>query len=529
MSNFGRTKDINKVSKSATNDAELVFFANAVSTRTHLFMLATLVIAALCSATFNTHAAQLSQPSNDLETQDLYQFLEAQISQSEIREASDALEQLILDIEDSQGRYAPELIQPLSLLGKAQMATQDYMQAVETFDRAIHLKRVNSGLFAPEQVPLVYLQADAYVAMSDLRNAQQREEYAFQVLSNRSTRRELLAGMQRLGDFYLDTYNFLAARTLFRQGYEVLENNGFGNSDSAIPFLKGTASSYRMERFPPLYSQERRADELGRKPENTRNLEYSTEYLTINNFPAGERALQNIVKIRQSALSFRDENPDPKVVQNDQALVNQALLDLADWHLLFSNQKRARTLYSEIHRQQAQFPTELKIDLSLPELLYLPAPQNLKPPPAADRLPMETGSITLEFSIQKNGRIRGLETIAYEPNDAIEFHARRSIRQAIYRPAMVEGEATVTPAHRYVHTHPYFPSRKARAKEQEALEQQTDPETEPAPVPDLELEQEQEQEQEQQADQPANDENDKQKSAANFRGTIIESANANNA
>ena len=175
MSNFGRTKDINKVSKSATNDAELVFFANAVSTRTHLFMLATLVIAALCSATFNTHAAQLSQPSNDLETQDLYQFLEAQISQSEIREASDALEQLILDIEDSQGRYAPELIQPLSLLGKAQMATQDYMQAVETFDRAIHLTRINSGLFAPEQVPLVYLQADAYVAMSDLRNAQQRE------------------------------------------------------------------------------------------------------------------------------------------------------------------------------------------------------------------------------------------------------------------------------------------------------------------------------------------------------------------
>ena len=142
---------------------------------------------------------------------------------------------------------------------------------------------------------------------------------------------------------------------------------------------------------------------------------------------------------------------------------------------------------------------------------------------------METGSITLEFSIHKNGRIRGLETIAYEPNDAIEFHARSSMRQAIYRPAMVEGEATVTPAHRYVHTYPYFPSRKARAKEQEALEQQTGPETEPAPVPDLDLDLEQEQEQEQQADQPANDENDKQTNAANFRGTIIESANANNA
>ena len=526
MSNFGRTKDHEKIYKPVKNQAQHRLLAYAVNAQLSLRALGNLALVALCSASFSAQAAPAT-----LELRDPYPFIEAQISQAEINEATIALEQIILDIEDSRSRYAPELIQPLSILGKAQMATGDYMQAVETFDRAIHLTRINSGLFAPEQVPLVYLQADAYVAMSDLRNAQQREEYAFQVLSNRSTSRELLAGMQRLGDFYLDTYNFLAARTLFRQGYEVLENNGFGNSDSAIPFLKGTASSYRMERFPPLYSQERRADELGRKPENTRNLEYSPEYLTINNFPAGERALQNIVKIRQGALSFRDENPDPKVVQNDQALVNQALLDLADWHLLFSNQKRARTLYSEIHRQQAQFPTELKIDLSLPELLYLPVPQTLKPPPAADRLPMETGSITLEFSIHKNGRIRGLETIAYEPNDAIEFHARSSMRQAIYRPAMVEGEATVTPAHRYVHTYPYFPSRKARAKEQEALEQQTGPETEPAPVPDLDLDLdlEQEQEQEQQADQPANDENDKQTNAANFRGTIIESANANNA
>ena len=472
MSKFGRTKHINMVSKSATSQAQFVFFANDVNTRTRLFMLGTLVIAALCSATFNTQAAQLSQPSNDLETRDIYQFFEAQISQSEIREASDALEQLILDIEESQGRYAPELIQPLSILGKAQMATQDYMQAAETFDRAVHLTRINFGLFESKQVTLVYLQADSFAAMGDFRNAQQREEYAFQVLSNRSSRRKLLTGMLRLGDFYLETYNFLAARTLFRQGYEVLQTSSFSDSESAIPFLKGTASSYRMERFPPLYSQERRIDELGRKPENTRTLDYSNEYLTINNFPAGERALQKIVKIRQSALSFRDENPDPEVIQKDQALLNQALLDLGDWHLLFSRQKKAHTLYKEIHRQQAELPTELKIDLDTPHLLYFPAPQNLKPPPVQDRLDAETGSITLAFSVYENGRIRGLETIAFEPNDAIEFNARRSMRQAVYRPAMIEGEVMVTPAHRYVHTYQYFPSRKAQAHERRELEQQ---------------------------------------------------------
>ncbi len=473
MSNFGRTKANNKLCKSATNRLQSGSFIYAAhpQPKLHALILRSLgwlAIVALCSAAFSIQAAQLVE---SLESQSPYPFLEAQISQSEINEASIALKEIILDIEASRGRYAPELIQPLSILGKAQTATQDFMQAVETFDRAIHLTRINFGLFDANQVALVYLQADAYMAMGDFRNAQQREEYAFQVLSNGTTRKKLLAGMLRLGDFYLETYNFLAARTIFRQGYDVLQNNGFSESDSAIPFLKGTASSYRMERFPPLYSQDRRIEELGRKPENTRTLDYSNEYLTINNFPAGERALQKIVKIRQSALSFRNENPDPEVVQNDQALVNLALLDLGDWHLLFSSQKKAQTLYEEIHRQQAEFPAELKIDLDNPHLLYFPAPQNLKPPPVQDRLDPETGSITLEFSIYENGRIRSLETIAFEPNDAIEFQARRSMRQAVYRPAMIEGEATITPAHKYIHTYQYFPSRKAQAQEQRELEQ----------------------------------------------------------
>ena len=177
MSNFGRTKDHAKIYKPVKNQAQHGLLAYAVNAQLSLRALGNLALVALCSASFSAQAAPAT-----LELRDPYPFIEAQISQAEINEATIALEQIILDIEDSRSRYAPELIQPLSILGKAQMATGDYMQAVETFDRAIHLTRINSGLFAPEQVPLVYLQADAYVAMSDLRNAQQREEYAFQVL-----------------------------------------------------------------------------------------------------------------------------------------------------------------------------------------------------------------------------------------------------------------------------------------------------------------------------------------------------------
>ena len=119
-----------------------------------------------------------------------------------------------------------------------------------------------------------------------------------------------------------------------------------------------------------------------------------------------------------------------------------------------------------MHRQQLEYPAELKIDFTSPTLLYIPKPTSLRPPPAEDRLPAETGSITLEFSVYPNGRIRGLKTIAFDPDKAIEFPARRSMRRAVYRPAYVESEAIITPEHRYVHSFQYFPSRRAREQKQ---------------------------------------------------------------
>jgi len=67
------------------------------------------------------------------------------------------------------------------------------------------------------------------------------------------------------------------------------------------------------------------------------------------------------------------------------------------------------------------------------------------------------------------------------------------MRQAIYRPAIIEGEATLSPVHRYTHTYTFFPSRKGRNKELRELEQ-------------LRLsEQEQDLKREQKADEPEND------------------------
>ena len=90
-------------------------------------------------------------PSQAASNQDELDFIAAQIQRAEADQASALLRQMIEQIERSQGRYAEGLVQPLTLLGDAQSALNQLKAAADSYDRALHLNRINSGLFDPSQ------------------------------------------------------------------------------------------------------------------------------------------------------------------------------------------------------------------------------------------------------------------------------------------------------------------------------------------------------------------------------------------
>ena len=93
---------------------------------------------------------------------------------------------------------------------------------------------------------------------------------------------------------------FLAARTLFKRALAILQTNGAENSQAAVPFLQGIAKSYLTEGFPPFRYTPSQFDP--RMQPGMREQDLFREVGSVNNFPAGERALQQVVKIQQSAL-----------------------------------------------------------------------------------------------------------------------------------------------------------------------------------------------------------------------------------
>ncbi len=366
--------------------------------------------------------------------------IEAQIEAGEYEIPKYWLSQKISEIEDSSHRFDPALVRPITLLGDIQVQEGDYVAALDNYGRAVHLERVNSGLVSAGQLEIVYREAEVYRTLGDFETANEREEYAYHVLQRAYDpySEDLLPGLFHLAEWYEQTHNIFAARHLYQRATDVMVANGKGQSMEAIPAWSGVARTYRLERFPPIY-----IDSGQSSPYAAHGLEASYGPVTINNFPAGERALQTIIQIHRAHNS-----PIP--------VIAQAILDLADWHLLFEKTRDAYPLYQiayELMEGVEDFPVQ--DFFAEPKLIHYPAPLD----PSAPQMPEQTaeGLVTVQFDVTERGAARRLTTLDSVPEGMMEFRVRKSIRAARFRPALLNGEPQITMGYVYTHNFVYYP------------------------------------------------------------------------
>ena len=392
----------------------------------------------------------LGQPDDD---SDQYSHLAERIERAEAATAERELEEIVDKLENDHHPSHPELIRPLTLLGDAQSAQQEYSKALEAYGRAVHIARVNNGLFDPSQIELVYREANTHANLGDLTEALNREEYAYEIMkrSFRNYDPGLITGLERLAQFYLKTHNYFAARVFFQRALAVHRTNGSDMSSDSLPALRGVALTYRLERFPPFYivsSKDTRAS--GPSP-SLDPAELGMQHISINNFHEGERALQAIVQIVQAQVP-----PEPKTLQS-------SILDLADWHLLWQRANEANLLYGHIFNEMAALGENPMEMFGSPTLIYLPAPRPPSPPTLSRRLVEEQGVVTLQFQVTQAGRIKNLKTVHSHPPKMMDFQIRRSMRLAVFRPSLTDGRAQTVDNYTYTYEFPYFPSAPAKA------------------------------------------------------------------
>ncbi len=372
-----------------------------------------------------------------------------QLASNETLQAKTLLTDLIRERESSFDRYNPELIEPLLVLGDVKRAEKDFPGALESYTRAVHIERVNSGLVSPGQLTGVYREAETLAEMGDLKSANDREEHAYITLLRHhgGASMELLPGLLRLADWYMASNNIFSARGLYNHGIDLVEAAKSESDDALIPLLAGLAQTYVRQAFPIRSVNSNDPDPVF---DSFTGISSSSQSgtLSLSSYSQAEKALQRIVNIELAR--------EPLDVQ---ALV-AAELAFADWHLMFlSTGRRWLPLYADAHKQllDAGF-TEPNSRFAKPTLLY--RPPILNPKAAQDPLiEPATGSVELSFTVNDRGRVTGssMTTERADPPGMLDFRVRRAINNAIYRPALVDGVPVDSENIRYRHEFTYWP------------------------------------------------------------------------
>ena len=400
-----------------------------------------------------------SSTHNANKTNETLEIAKDQIETGEYEAAIRVAEREIGRIETILGRYDIALVEPLVVLGDGLAGYGDYDNALNAYDRALHVTRVNAGLHDPKQVAVVYREANTHYAKGDIATANDRHEYAYHILERNFDQQAdeiaLIPGTFVLADWYVKTYNIFMARTFYERA-RVLAKAHYGvGHPLLIQALRGVANTYRLEKFTPAEIPNIEDLVASRRRGSSTNLSRLPP-TRINNFREGETALIEIVKM---LLAQGDANVEE---------VALAKLDLADWYLLFQQNKRAQILYEDVWLSfDGGSSTDfIARELQYPKPIYLSLPQDPKTSSNATHVRATKGVVELSFTVNERGSVLNLVTERAEPSGS-DFLVRKQARKARYRPAFVDGKPITTPDVRLSHTFTYYPRPRSRGASSE--------------------------------------------------------------
>ena len=392
--------------------------------------------------------------SSDIETVvDEHTTIENMIITGEPEAAIARLDKNIVDLTRQFGRDNAQLLRPLVLKGDAFRKLGLWGAALESYDDARAVRRRHYGLHDLEQVDILYREAELLYEQEEYNLANDRHEYAFSIYTRNygTNSQEILPGLFRLADWYMDTNNIFTARGLFEKALDIDSDVDATNTVGRIRALTGLAKSYRLERFRPSKFT-LKSKKFTPRPYGTIN--HSEHYYAeLNNFVKGEEALLQLVRLQTT---------QQKPTSIDLA---KAKLELADWYLLFEKYRKAEVVYKDIWHTLEGTPQFSFVEdrMSIPQVLYKPLPSDPKPPERESKNPVIAleGRIEFHLTVTDRGKTREIKEVSAHPGSLLVRDTRQSATKSIYRPAFENGIATTTDDVHFVHTFPYYIGGKA--------------------------------------------------------------------
>jgi tetratricopeptide (TPR) repeat protein len=350
-------------------------------------------------------------------------------------------------IEDEHGAYSAELSQHLLSLGLAYQQAGRHSEAVETLNRAAHVTRVNEGLYATADLPILERLIESYAALGDWEQVDKGYNQLFRIHYRNYGDRDprLLPALQKLSSWHMRAYlddtggeplnHLLTARNLYDSSVQIMQAS-YGPADGRIAgtLRQRALVDYYLASYVPT------ADEgFSFNTETTQQVAAQT-YMA-NSFVAGRDALQRVVELRS-------QDGNASALQR-----SQAVAELADWHQLFSRRQAALRIYQEAWTLGSQAgeaaPAVLQSVFGKP--LALP----VLPSELEGTAPAQPAYITVRFAVNETGRATDMEVVESSPPAADKYisRLRKRLLTTAFRPRFDAGQPVATADVHYRYTY----------------------------------------------------------------------------
>ncbi len=359
----------------------------------------------------------------------------------------------IQNLEEDGGAWNGALIETLSGLGNLQQELRNHEAALASFDRAMHISRINNGLHNQNQIPLVNEIIESNLAVGNWEQADLYYDYLFYIQQKTFgvTDPRIIPILEDLGNWNMRAFSIgygdvlglrLSTAQLAFNAAARLIGSHYGRVDERfIPFNMNLAkSAFQVAMHPALINEMDRPDILGEQDNLRRLLNESGSALPMG-FRKGELALEQVI-----AFYEEQENVD---VQS----LAEAKTNLADWYLIFQRRRDAEDLYLEIWNMlgeqengeelQAKF---FGTPIQIPTYDETPRRINLRGSERPDRGQLVADYGDFSFEVSRWGEVRRVELVGEETaeNAGQLRRVAREMRRIYFRPTLVDGVPVLT-------------------------------------------------------------------------------------
>lgn len=369
----------------------------------------------------------------------------------EFLERSDAItnyQTAVEDIELNGGAWDRSLIEDLATLGVLQQQQGNHEDAIELFDRAIHVNRINSGLHTLDQIPFVEKLIDSHLALGDWNQADIYNDYLFYIQQRAYGPNDprLIPVLDRLASWNIQAFNIghgehrgvrlTTAQILFNAAAKMVSVH-FGEDDERV-------ISYRRSLANSAFLVSVNAEVMAA----SQDIEYrsSADLLTSKlaaptsqlpgSFRAGETALREIFQYYASRENSTYEQAS-------------ALADLGDWYLIFQRRAEAENFYAQAWAilagsERAEGWQQQLFGQVIPIPSFANSVESLFTPSivTADGNSVHFDYADMVFDVSISGDPRNIEVLTEETpsNTGHLSRIQRVIRNSFFRPIVVNGE-----------------------------------------------------------------------------------------